>query len=171
VVAEPLMQWFYPNLPATPVTLAFQILLVSTGIIYLWAVFGNSLQACDQAKIYFKGFAWAAAFNIVLNLLAIPYFSLYGAAVATLLAQLFLLIFMNYHFTKTIAAVPLIKTIIKPLLAAISMAILLLLMPWHSVWLVIPGILIYIVILYMLGGVTKNDLVLIKTLWQKTPRN
>lgn len=88
-----------------PAIMAFQILLWSTVFIFFWASFGNSLQACDQERTYMRGFGWAALINTLLNLILIPYYSLYGAAVATLLTQVFLAIFMYTHFKRFILTI------------------------------------------------------------------
>lgn len=74
-----------------PSILAFQILIVSAGIIFLYdGSFKKPLIIFNhQKKIFFALFS-GALINIVLNLFLIPKYSLYGAAVATLIAQIFI---------------------------------------------------------------------------------
>jgi len=99
MIAQPLLAWLYgPDY--APAILAFQILLWSTVGIYFWASFGNSLQACGQEKVYLKNFAFGAVLNTALNFLLIPWWSLYGAATATLLTQLFLCVMMYRDYRK-----------------------------------------------------------------------
>lgn len=99
IIAKPLIGFLYPA-EFAPATLAFQILLWSTVGIYFWATFGNSLQAIGHEKIYLRNFAIGAVLNTVLNFLLIPWWSLYGAATATLLTQLFLCIVMYRDYKK-----------------------------------------------------------------------
>lgn len=109
ILAPMMMQLLYPNYPTTELTLIFRILLWSTGLIYLWAPYGNSLQACDRPKDYLRGFAWATVINVLLNIIVIPRWSIYGAAATTLLAQLFLFIYFRYTFQRHIAKLSLWK--------------------------------------------------------------
>lgn len=150
-----------------PATLAFQILVWSTALIYMWAVYGNSLQACDKQKIYMRGFAWGAVANIILNIILIPWFSLYGAAVATLLTQLFLLFFMSIKF-KQIVKVPLLAALVKPTIAAVVMGMMLMILSAQSLWLLLPvGIVVYSITLFIIKGITIEELRFFKDIWQK----
>ncbi len=166
VIATDLVTLLY-NPEYAPAGLAFQILIWSTSFIYLWAVFGNSLQACNREKTYLRGFAWGAVLNIILNIILIPLYSLYGAAAATLITQLFLFVYMYMQF-KSIAHVPIIATTWKPFISAVIMGSVLVVLPAIGlVGTILVGILVYILLLFILRGITKNDITFMLSLWKK----
>lgn len=82
----------------TPSILAFQILLVTSGIIILTGPFGNALVISNQQKRVFWIALSGAVINIILNLILIPKYSLYGAAFTTVVT-LFLVLFLLFKFT------------------------------------------------------------------------
>ncbi len=75
-----------------PAILALQILLFVAGLNFLYNPYGNVLVVTGQQKKHLLGTAAAALVNIFLNILLIPRFSLYGAAAATLISYVVLLI-------------------------------------------------------------------------------
>lgn len=78
---------FIYNPEYTPSILAFQILIIMAGIIFLSNSFNSVLIASDQQKKLFWVTMAGVFANIILNLILIPKFSLYGAAVATVITQ------------------------------------------------------------------------------------
>lgn len=174
VIASPLMHLLYTDSSYnnTIITLTFQILLLSTCLIYIWAAFGNSLQACDQQKIYLRGFAWAALINALANIIFIPAFSLYGAASTTLLAQLFLVFFMRRHFQTQIGKIHFWKTVWPPLFSSCAMGIVLLRLPIATNWLVLLfniliSMLTYGAVLLIVGGLKREELVFLRNLFKR----
>lgn len=150
-----------------PAALAFQILVWSTAVIYCWAVFGNSLQACDRQKIYMRGFLWGALINFILNISLIPLYSLYGAAVATLLTQLFLLAFMYREFRK-VSLVPLLPALAKPIIASTVMGIVLWLVFEQPLWVMVTiGILAYTSVIILIKGITIQEIRNLLPAWKK----
>ena len=86
----------------SPSILAFQILIGVTGLIFLSRPFEQILIASNQQKKILLVTFFGAVINIILNFILIPRFSLYGAAVATLitfLVVLFLLFYFTFRFT------------------------------------------------------------------------
>lgn len=165
-VARPLIAGLYKP-EFAPAALAFQILAWSTALIYLWAAYGNSLQACDRQRAYVRGFVWGVLLNVVLNVLFIPTYSLYGAAWATLLTQFFLLIWMMVHFQR-IARVPLLPSLIKPAIASALMTAVLYVLREQSVLILIPvGAISYALFLYAVRGINHTDLLLLASVWKK----
>lgn len=78
--------------------LAFQILIVMVGILLLYAPFHQALIVANhQIKLFWTTLVGALV-NIVLNVLLIPKYSLYGSATATVITQ-FLIFFLFYIFT------------------------------------------------------------------------
>jgi O-antigen/teichoic acid export membrane protein len=74
-----------------PSILVFQILILTTAPIFLSSPLGNALIISNQQKKTFLITLSGAAINIILNIILIPKFSLYGAAAATLITYMFIM--------------------------------------------------------------------------------
>lgn len=74
-----------------PSVVALQILIFVAGLNFLYNPYGTALVVTGQQKKHLLGTAAAALINIILNILLIPRFSLYGAGIATLISYMFLL--------------------------------------------------------------------------------
>lgn len=81
-----------------PAILAFQILIIMTGVLLIYNPFYQVLLVSNQQKKFFWIILSGAMLNIVLNLILIPKYTLYGAAVATLISHI-LVLFLLYLFT------------------------------------------------------------------------
>lgn len=93
---------FIYGLNFSPSILAFQILIIIAGFVYLTSPFHYLFIAVNQQKKIFYINGVGAAINIVLNIFLIPHFTLYGAAMATLITyfiMFILVIFAAKHFT------------------------------------------------------------------------
>jgi len=89
-----------------PAILAFQILMVTSGIIFLYTPFQQVLVVFDRQKKIFWVILFGAIFNIIFNSILIPKFSLYGAAAVTvathfLVGILLLKLTLNFHFISS----------------------------------------------------------------------
>lgn len=97
VLAPRVIYSFYQS-DFTPSILAFQILIVTAGVIFLSRPFNDVMISSNQQKKIFWITIFGAAVNIILNFILIPRYSLYGAAAATLIT--YILIFpMYFRFT------------------------------------------------------------------------
>lgn len=98
LLAPKIIYSFYP-LDFTPSILAFQILILTAGIIFLYRPFYDAMIVLNQqARTFWITIAGAVA-NVILNLILIPRYSLYGAAVATVITN-FLILFIIIFFIK-----------------------------------------------------------------------
>lgn len=97
VLAPRIIGWIYDPTFA-PSVLVFQILILMTGITIFYAAFLQILIVSDQQKKIFWAVLFGAIANVILNLILIPKFSLYGAAFATLITQI-LIFFLFFKFT------------------------------------------------------------------------
>jgi len=82
-----------------PSILAFQILIITGGIVILSTPFNYALVVSNQQKKTFWIVFFGAALNVVLNIILIPEYSLYGAAMASLTAGL-LMFFLFFILTS-----------------------------------------------------------------------
>jgi len=98
LLAQKIIYSFYP-LDFSPSILAFQILILTAGIIFLYRPFYDAMIVLNQqAKTFWITMAGAIV-NVILNLILIPKYSLYGAAVATVITN-FLILLIIIFFTK-----------------------------------------------------------------------
>jgi len=107
-----------------PGTLAFQILIWTIAITYMSSVYGSTLQAADRQKLLLLGVGGGAILNIILNFLLIPYYSLNGAAAATLLTEIAIMIYVYIQANKLIR-IRLSPHIVIPLCSSVVMGTLL----------------------------------------------
>jgi O-antigen/teichoic acid export membrane protein len=101
VLAPRLINFIYGQ-DFSPSILAFQILMVSTGITLLYTIFKDALIVANLQQKFFLAIAAGAVINVILNLILIPKFSLYGAAIATTITHsliFFILLFFIFRFT------------------------------------------------------------------------
>ncbi len=97
ILAPKIIDFIYGS-SFVPSILAFQILITTSGIMFLYNAFYQVLVVVDQQKNIFWAVLAGAIINIILNIILIPKFSLYGAAVATVIAQI-LVFFLLFRFT------------------------------------------------------------------------
>jgi len=84
--------------------LAFQILLIMAGLAFLSNPFSQILIVANQQKKLFSVTLAGAVINVILNLIFIPKYSLYGAAVATV-ATMAIVFFLLFRFTSKLTPV------------------------------------------------------------------
>jgi len=87
-----------------PSILAFQILIIMATFSYLCGPFIQVLIVSNQQKKLFWIILSGAIINIILNLILIPKYSLYGAAFTTVVT-LFLIFFLLYKFTVNLTPI------------------------------------------------------------------
>jgi O-antigen/teichoic acid export membrane protein len=102
LLASRILIFFYGK-EYLPGTLALQILAWSMAIIYINTTYGEIIKATDRQKLYLIGVGGGAVLNVILNFLLIPLLSLNGAALATLLTEIAVLIFMYIQVNKLIS--------------------------------------------------------------------
>lgn len=88
---------FVYDLSYTPSVLAFQILIIMAIIIFLYTPFSSLLVAAKLQEKLFWAVLGGAIINVILNLILIPKYSLYGAAFATVIAHS-LIFFLLFKF-------------------------------------------------------------------------
>jgi len=139
-----------------PGKLAFQILIWTTAIIFISSIYYEPIKAADRPKLYLIGVGVGAILNVILNFLLIPVWSLNGAAVATLLTNIAIMIFMYIQLNKLIN-IKIFSQAIVPLCSSIIMGILIYFYFIHfNVLLAIfLGALIYFLLYYIFSFFKK----------------
>ena len=141
LLAPKIIYSFY-SLEFTPSILAFQILILTAGIIFLYRPFYDAMIVLNQqAKTFWITIAGAVA-NVILNLILIPKYSLYGAAVATVITNFLILLIIIFYTRKfTFVRLPGLKIFFTFLTSAVAST---------SMYLIIKQPLIYNVNIFLL---------------------
>ena len=137
-----------------------QILAISLAGSFLNSVMIYTIIAANQQYRLIWPYSWAVIINVVANLLIIPRFSYMGAAVTTVLTEVWVLIFSAYIVAKYLHLSADWKVFGKALAVSLVMGLLLwLFRSWPVAWLVLVGAVIYVGLIWITKTVTKNDLV------------
>jgi len=145
-----------------PSVLAFQILIITGGIIIIGVPFIQALIVSNQQKKTFLIVSIGATVNVILNLILIPRYSLYGAALTTLVAG-FLMLFLSFKFTLKFTQIKPInlKLLSTFFIAFISSMIMYLVISFPDVYnlyiifIILIGILVYFSAFFILKSVLK----------------
>ena len=147
----------------TNAALALKILvwtLVPLFINYILGVVMISIQKEKEALYVLFG---NVLVNVVLNLILIPKFSLYGAAIATVLSEVFYFCGYFYIISREVGKINLLKLIAKPIISCLIMGMILYLSRDLNIFaMVFIGIASYFASLLMLKGFSGEDWKLIR---------
>lgn len=165
VLAPKIIDLFYGQNYA-PSILAFQILIIMVGIIFFYDAFRQVLIVVNQQKKLFWAVLGGATINIILNLILIPRFSLYGAAIATVITHTLIFILLIKFTLKYTPINPFnFRILIGFIIALLSGGIMYLIisLPFlyqtHVFILIILGAAAYFASLYILRFIVKNKFI------------
>lgn len=145
--------------------IALQILAWDILLIFLYTILGGFLISINRQNQMAIAAAITAVVNVILNLILIPYFSYVGAAIATVGSEAILFGIYFYLISKHIHVIPLRKILVKPLIALLVMSVFVYFFKWaHFFILVILGALLYFGILYLIKGISKDDIAMLRHL-------
>ena len=99
ILSPQIIKILYGNqyLPAVP---ALQILIWNVVLIYIGFIYSVALKAANKQRVVMYAVAGGGLFSIILNFILIPKFGLDGAAIATVISQLILVICLAGYFKK-----------------------------------------------------------------------
>ena len=99
VFALPILRFLYGS-EYTAASNVFQVLVLSIAILLLSFPFGETLKAADRQKSYLWAIGSGAILNVVLNFIFIPRFGMMGAAINTLISEIYIFIFLKIKLKK-----------------------------------------------------------------------
>lgn len=164
ILAFPIINLFFGKEYINAVV-PFQILLWACVIIYISEVSTNALIAFNKQRQLMFFVIFGAVSNILLNFLVIPHFGSRGAAVTTCISEG--IVFTGGYLTiKKIVPISIVPYLIKPIFSSIIMGTILYLLKGLNVFsLIIMGIMIYVLVLYLIKGISSDDIHLIKKIF------
>ncbi len=145
--------------------LILKILVFALAAIFLGCMFSHAVIAIDKQKEMIRYYIFVSLSAIVFYLIFIPKFSYFGAAAITIYSEVMIAFFSAYVVWRHTRFVPKFQIVIKAVIASLIMWGGLYFIPnslYYS-WLgIIVGgvvaIIIYFIVLYLIKGITKNDL-------------
>jgi len=160
LLARPIIIKIYPQYQEAVIPL--QILILSLTFLFITFPIGSLLPACDRQKRHTLNIALSTIFNIALNIYLIPRYGATGAAVASLLATIFLLI-LGWQVVEQILDYDrsfLWGRLARVALCGLALAVVVLLLrnslPLSMV--IISGAVTYAGLLVACGGITRQEL-------------
>ncbi|MGA9349029.1 MAG: flippase [Anaerolineae bacterium] len=155
ILARPLLDLFFGPAYA-PGVRAFQILICGTAVNFVSGMWGYGLIASDRQSQYMRMEIVVAATNLASNAILIPLFSLYGAAIATLMAQA-VGAWIAYRAFRKIFHIPLFDYMPAAVISALLMGGLLLGLRALPVLVLVPlGMFTYMALLAVGSGIRLN---------------
>ena len=147
---------------------ALNILIWALALIFFNSIQGNMLVAIGKQNYLVYVTGAAAIINVGLNFLAIPRYGMQGAASTTVLAEIVAGISCLYILRDYNGVVNVLPTIIRTIVAGVSMYTMLLIIGDITLFVKIPfGIFIYFIVLYAIGGLAKSDIQTVKDIFRR----
>jgi O-antigen/teichoic acid export membrane protein len=143
---------------------ALQALIFVVPIIFLTYLFGNILGAVNKQRIVTIVACANVLLNVGLNLILIPKFSYIGASIATVATEGLGFILMFMYISRYFFKISITQNILKTVLVSILVLITVYFMKLNLNWLLaaVIGFFMYILLLYIMKIVTKEDIELFK---------
>lgn len=181
VLAEPLV-WLvggaqYINIPETITIfgreiaflggsdLALQIIIWSIPIGFVNSVTQYVLIAVNQQHFLTRAFVIGVIFNVVGNLLLIPYLGYIGASIITILSEFSLLIPFYICVRSNVGVVPWLSIFARPLVATAAMgaAVYLLTKVGINLWVAAAlAVVVYVAALWLLGALHREEMMVLR---------
>lgn len=160
ILAKPIMDLVYGPQYGNGVV-ALQILVWSGVLACIRTLFAFFLLGCDRQKQYMYSMFFGAITAVVLNYLLIPYYSLVGAAIATLVAEVVLLTSV-YFLSLKVIDIKIGSYVAKLVATSCVMGLAVYFMQWNVLAKLIGGATIYFLASFAVKTLTAKDLVFIK---------
>jgi len=124
VLASNIIYSFY-SVAFAPSILALQILILTAGFVFLYRPFYDVLIVLNQQTKTFWITVAGALLNVALNLILIPKYSLYGAAVATVATHFLVLLAMLFFVKRfTSMQLPLLRILLAFCISSASVSVM-----------------------------------------------
>jgi len=135
------------------------ILMLGMIAVFFSTLFGHIVVVINKQKPMILGYAINAALGLLLYFYAIPRYGMFGAAWATVVTEVLIMIITYLVVTRTVKITPHFQLIFKSILASLVMAVVVFLARGaHIVALIALGIITYFLALFALRGIKKETL-------------
>ncbi len=134
-----------------------KILSLATFMIYIGTISSHVVVAIDKQKAMLPAYIVVAIATVILYIIFIPTYGMWAAAWLTVFSETAIAIAATWFAYKASPNLFSIVTVAKIILASVVMALAI--MPLRNLWLPIPvfaGMLIYAVLIYVTGAISKE---------------
>ncbi|MBU4536311.1 MAG: flippase [Euryarchaeota archaeon] len=152
-----------------PSIMALQILIWAVVFMFVNGLSTNLLGSIDKQLTVSKITAIGATFNILANLIFIPYLSFIGASITTVSTEIIIFVLFGYIVSKTgyslgEKTVNLLWRILIPNLIMIGVLVF---VPVSLVPMIIICTVVYFTAIFLIGAVDETDINIIKSVFRK----
>ena len=155
-----------------PSVIALQILIWSTVFSFIGGVFANLFQSINRQMVLAWVLGSAAVLKVVLNFILIPGHSYTGACIATLASSMVVLALSSIWISRIGYGISLKNTIaiiIRVLVASAIMCVFVFYLNNFYILALIPlAALLYVAVLYIIGGIDEEDVSLLRSVVRQT---
>jgi len=149
-----------------PSIVSLRILSLSVILKFLHGTLAMILTASDRQRLRTSVIAFAAFGNVVLNLLLIPWKGYVGASFAAILTDCLILGTFYIFVSRQLGRLPLLAIIARPILSGIVMGLYVFFFRQIPLLVLIPSAtVIYMAVLYSLGGFPADELTKLKRMF------
>lgn len=147
--------------------------IICLGAIFMgiYGIISNILVLSKQTKIMGGVWIFAGIFNLVFNILLVPYYGIIAAALVTAISYFIAMIVCSYYSLKTLSFNLNIPFVLKCIVSSITMALVINIINPIGVPMilisVLIGIVVYMIALYVLKGIDMKEIEFIKELFIK----
>ena len=134
---------------------------------FMNSVFGTTLSAIDKQRSRMTAQMWTAIVNVGLNLVLIPFYGFLGAAIATLVTEVFLIYVYYGAISKDMGSIDFMSFAWKPIIASIAMALFLFYTGWGFIPKIVCGSMIYAIVILATKIFDKEDLELMGSVFPR----
>ena len=136
---------------------SLQILIFAVGISFLSHLFGYTIIALGKQRKLIWPNLFLVIFNIAFNLILIPKISYIGAAIVTVITEIFVILLYYLVMKRYMEIAIYLKTLWKALFAGIILGLILYLLKFMSLWFLLPiGAFGYLAALWLVRGISKQ---------------
>jgi O-antigen/teichoic acid export membrane protein len=162
LLADRLIFFIYKN-EFINATIALQILIWAEIFVFLNFIIGYLLNSINKQRLFTLTTGICAFVNIALNLLLISKYSYIGAAIATVITQVCVFIMLLYFTMKNKYKINLLKIIAKPVIAGLTMGLIIYYIRFLHILIIIPiAIISYFLILLISKDIGREEFDLVK---------
>lgn len=142
-------------------------LMGSMVFLFFNMVYNYILVAANLQEYYLYAALLAAFFNVTLNIALIPLLGFVGAGITAMLSQMSIFLYA-LSISKTRAySISALKAGFIPFLASLALVPYLIFLPQSSLPLLFSLPLPYIIVTYLLGGITSREIDILKSLFKE----
>lgn len=141
-----------------------KILIWAAGLVFISCFFSHIVVAVGKQSRIIWAYFFTAITAVAGYLIFIPKYSYFGAAAVTVYSEGIITVFMILYAWRFVGFLPRLKIIGQAMAAAVAMAAALYFFPAHlydKVWGMFLALslasIIYFAVLYLAGGITKED--------------